>query len=302
MLKWPTISLRAPGPMAWVGSTTRRPSTVMPTRARRVWPVRLCTSVRTSTCAGHPAQSWRGQGLGADDVQVAGGAHRDLAVDAAEVPPHAVAVAVEAGRAPVGQVGAGAPGGHTDRQLVGTAPQSGQHGLERHVVTRVAGDLAAVQVDGGVVAGALEAHHPACSGGLAGQGEVALVPADPGAVGARLARVPVVRHGHAPPAVVPGRPEVPRAAQRQPPGLALADRRPPAGSGRVRGRRGHGAGPGQGAERSGHEDGGEQYAAFHRDDDHSPETPALRNLHLRAKCENYGALLAQAAYTSRTAR
>ena len=226
------------------------------------------------------------QGLGADDVQVARGPHRDLAVDAAEVPPHAVAVAVEAGRPPVGEVGTGAPGGHPDRELVGAAPQPGQRGLERHVVARVAGDLAAVQVDGGVVAGALEAHHPACAAGLAGEREGALVPADPRAVGARLARVPVVREGDRPPAVVTGVTEVPRAAQRQPPGLALAHRRPPARGRGVRRGRGHRAGPGQRTERRGDEDGGEQYAAFHRDDDHSPATPALRNLHLRAKCES----------------
>ena len=60
IVKWPMISCRRPGPMAWVGRTTRRPSTVIPTRARRTWAVMLCTSVRTSTCAGHPAQSWRG--------------------------------------------------------------------------------------------------------------------------------------------------------------------------------------------------------------------------------------------------
>ena len=215
----------------------------MPTRARRVWPVMLCTSVRTSTCAGHPAQSWRGSAWERTMSRLPAGRTETSRWMPPKFHHMPLPLPVEAGRAPVGQVGARAPGGHPDGELVGTAPETGQRGLERHVVPGVAGDLAAVQVDGGVVAGALEAHHPACAARLAGQREVALVPADPAsgwcASRARSSRAARTRSAS-------GRPRRAGSAtspQRQPPGLALADRRAPARGRGVRGGRGHGARP-----------------------------------------------------------
>ena len=119
---------------------------------------RLRTVASTRTRAGQVGHASRGSAWAREMSRPRDGTHRDLAVDAAEVPPAAVAPAVEAGAAPVGQVVGGAQRRHAHRQR---APPGRQVDLERQVVAHVAAHAAAVDVHRGGVPRALEAGDPA---------------------------------------------------------------------------------------------------------------------------------------------
>ena len=162
------------------------------------------------------------QGLRARDVQAARRPHRDLAVDAAEVPPAAVAEAVVAGGAPVGQVVGGAQRRHPHGE--GAAP-GGQVDLEGQVAAHVASHAAPVHEHRGGVTRALEAGDPPRP---PGQLQPAPVDTDVGLVALGLRAVPVVGQRHAAPAVVALQAEHPAPVERGATGLALADQGLPA--------------------------------------------------------------------------